>query len=459
MNQDHTEHYRISIEPSTRHEKASLLQQLEKIPKDAKALTIEDNTPSDLQWAILGSHFTSVRDLKLIAGFHECLNDEKIPLHWPLEKLFIADSCGETFRSPWVLEGRVKHLVIFLAAFLRFEGPTTQEYIDADEKAIEQGEREQETFTVQEGTDSEHKVAISYVPDMVNDWMKNKYTKPANAKFTVDPAESHTELPSMNIQTLEIIENDAFETMIRFLLAAKRDVGNLTTLTVRSTNTNDFNYFAPQMVQEILPQLKQLKTLVLTVGENAFGDWTTNELNGDNTCNNQKAVDAAAITGKDFEQSGLDGVSGSTATRRKYEGPILSTLYRHLPPNLQALHFRGPASLTTSCAWPEWLNAFSSKNFLPDLQTLSFVLDLDVKSGKKRLESNAEKSQEEKAEVEGAETEAEKVETEKLRSAKRECERLLEGVKLRGVKVQPFIDDWSSECSHVRGVDERWETL
>ncbi|TPX24997.1 hypothetical protein DIZ76_010446 [Coccidioides immitis] len=46
----------------------NLPSQLETIPKDASTLRIEDNTPSDEEWALLGEYFTSVTDLDMDTG-------------------------------------------------------------------------------------------------------------------------------------------------------------------------------------------------------------------------------------------------------------------------------------------------------------------------------------------------------------------------------------------------------
>jgi hypothetical protein len=114
----------------------TLLSQLEQIPRDIKFLRIEDDTPSNSEWSLLGDHFTQIQDLEIRTGWNENLNDEKIPLHWPLERLYIDSACGEVVRSHFVLEGKVKHLILLLTSGLRFEGPTTQELRRANSEAI-----------------------------------------------------------------------------------------------------------------------------------------------------------------------------------------------------------------------------------------------------------------------------------------------------------------------------------
>lgn len=466
VNPEPTKRYRISINDDDPNPERELLPQLKAIPKDAEALTIDNNVPSDSDWAALGDHFTSIRDLKLHAGWNEELNDEKLPLHWPLERLFFADSCGETFRSPWVLEGRVKHLILLGTAGLRFEGPTTSELIEANREAIARGEREKETITVRKDTPDERQIEINFVPDLVQGWMRDKYAEKPQVEY--DATESRPKPPPMQLQTLEIIENDALDAFSRFVLAnADRgaDPSNLTTLVLRSTNGYDFGQTAPQMFRQILPQMTELKTLVLTVGEKTFQKW---EEGGEDEKEEEKnsgtaSRNAGQEAGKE-EEATVEKIPTSTESTNKKnseEGTssLLTTLYTSLPPTLQCLRFRGPASLTASPAWPHWVATFSSPTFLPDLKTLSFVLDLDVGGDGLKKEKGSER---ELGEAELKEKEKEKVETETeaLRKAKRECERLWEGASTRGVEVEAFRDHWIEEWPRmITDVDPRWAGL
>lgn len=87
--------------------KQQLLSQLENIPKETQTLLVDEDTPSDTEWALLGEHFNNLNDLKVNTGFNEELNDEKMPLEWPLKRLEISSASGELIRSPFVLEGKV----------------------------------------------------------------------------------------------------------------------------------------------------------------------------------------------------------------------------------------------------------------------------------------------------------------------------------------------------------------
>ncbi|KAL4796687.1 hypothetical protein BDV19DRAFT_387878 [Aspergillus venezuelensis] len=80
----------------------TLLAQLRDIPKDASNLSITEDTPSDTEWNILSAHFIAVRELEMSTGFNEELNDSKMPIHWPIEKMELADACGEVTKSPKV---------------------------------------------------------------------------------------------------------------------------------------------------------------------------------------------------------------------------------------------------------------------------------------------------------------------------------------------------------------------
>lgn len=120
--------------------KAYLEEQLKSIPKDTKYLRIDDNTPSNEEWVLLGSHFTSVENLELDSGFHETLNDKHIPAQWPLKRLELLSACGELVRSPFVRQGRVGRLSLLLTAGLHFMGPSTNDLLRAHQEEVKHGE-------------------------------------------------------------------------------------------------------------------------------------------------------------------------------------------------------------------------------------------------------------------------------------------------------------------------------
>ncbi|TPX24998.1 hypothetical protein DIZ76_010447 [Coccidioides immitis] len=135
---------------------------------------------------------------------------------------------------------------------------------------------------------------------------------------------------------LEIVENDAMDTLCRMVMSLSDVVYNLNTLKICSTEALDFSFIGPQTFESILPTLENLDTLVLSVGE-VFGDYDV----------------------------------------------LPSQLYKSFPPNLATLRFRGPGSLVTSEHWKGWVESFGSPDFLPKLKKLGFVLDLDYEEAEK----------------------------------------------------------------------------
>lgn len=306
--------------------KQQLISQLQNIPKNAQALRIEEDTPSDAEWSVISDHFSSVKYLEMETGFNEDLNDGKMPLHWPLERLQISSAGGEVFRSPFILDGKIKHLILLLTYGLRFEGPTSEELCRANKEAIARGDAEAEYITMREGTPEERKIEIVYVPKLVSQWMSEKYSRQGTASHPVDPPHNQ-----INLEVLEILENDAIDTFSRMTVGLPHLVKNLKTLNLRSTHGFDFHYSSGEMFVEILPQLTGLQTLILSLGK-VFHD-----------------------------------------------EHYIPMLYKYFPPNLSVLRFRGPGSLAKSEQWKEWVESFAASEFLPNLKKLSFVLDLGRK--------------------------------------------------------------------------------
>ncbi|PIG90336.1 hypothetical protein AARAC_008000 [Aspergillus arachidicola] len=176
-------------------------------------------------------------------------------------------------------------------------------------------------------------------------------------------------------------------------LALPHLIENLTTLNLRSTHCLDFHCLHESMIQQFLPQLTGPETLKLSIGE-VFTD--------------------------EFR---------------------LHTLHKWLPPNISTLRFRGPASLTKSTGWNNWVQAFTERDFLPNLKRLSFVLDLDYEprdnsfGRKKKLKTISEHT---------------------LHEARAACEPLFEAVQNRGIVIERLYDEWSDECQILRQVDDRW---
>jgi hypothetical protein len=405
----------------------SLLSQLEKIPKNVQSLQVNEDTPSNTEWSLLGDHFTGIKNLEMDSGWNERLNDENMPSHWPLEQLLIGSACSEVFRSPFIIEGKVGHLILFFTHGLRFEGPTNDELVRADNELIAQGKKEQEYLTVHKGTPAEKKLKLTYIPDLVQEWMVKKYTKQdrepegdgnhvpssscglqsgLNLEFGSESSQQQINLlpkeVTVHLNKLEILENDAIDTFNRMAIALPHLVDNLSTINIRSTLGGDLHCSDETLFTDFLPQLTELKTLVLSVGDNFI-----------------------------HERS-------------------LPTLYQKFPPNLSTLRFRGPVSLARSNQWTSWIDAFSSSDFLPNLKRLSFVLDLhyEVQDRQNREVAGVVNSL-----VGGPPI---KASDEMLREAQEACEMLYGAVERRGVIVEPFHDKWSKRHELLTQVDERW---
>ncbi|KAK2814185.1 hypothetical protein FQN49_008270 [Arthroderma sp. PD_2] len=373
-----------------------LLDQLSGIPNDAEALRVDHDTPSDTEWSLLSKHFTSLKNLELEAGHNEELNDKSMPTHWPLERLQISSSCASLVENPYILDGRVKHLILLLTSGLRFEGPTSKELQDEHKAAIERGEEKADFITVHEGTPEERKIEITYLPGMVSKWMFNKYANgDGSQKSQVTASREPPE--EVHIETLEIIENDATDTFNRMTLALPHVAMNVTTLNVRSTSGLDFHFTPADFFGQFLPQIPALKTLVLSLGD-IYPD--PNHLPG---------------------------------------------FYELFPPTLSTLRFRGPVCLAMDPRWNEWVDSFADPEYLPDLKTLSFVLDLDYPARKEGEDEGPRKPVE--------------VTAERLHEAKVGCERLYAAARKRGVTVEPFVDRWAEGRSWLKQVDERWEKM
>ncbi|KAE8149001.1 hypothetical protein BDV25DRAFT_141215 [Aspergillus avenaceus] len=387
----HRHHHVVKVEgphDKTEQHRENLIVQLNAIPPGTVALRVEEENPSDEEWTILGSYFPNIQSLEMDTGFNEDLQDKEMPLHWPLMRYRLSSACEELFQSPHVRQGRVNHLILLLTSGLRFEGPTSKELVRRHKEAISRGEVKAKYLTVKEGTPEERKIELTSIPELVNDWLNNKYT-------AEDPQlEEDNHAPStVNLRTLEILENDAIDTFNRMAMALPHLVENLTTLNLRSTHGLDFHFTSEKLFPQILPQLSNLQTLQLSIGE-VFDD-----------------------------------------------DSLLPALYTWLPPNLSRLQFRGPASLTQSEKWEDWVQAFSSETFLPHLKHLSFTLDLHYEP----TDNSWGKNKKERIAPEHV-----------LHSARAAVEPLYEAARQRGIAIARHYDTWSDECQILRQVDDRW---
>ncbi|KAF9068153.1 hypothetical protein BDP27DRAFT_1392835 [Rhodocollybia butyracea] len=344
-------------------------------PASTTHLDLDKDIPSDTNWNLLSSHFTSVTHLLMESGYNEKIGDEGIPLHWPLQKLTISSACGDVCTSPWIIEGRVRHLVFNYTAGLRFEGPKTDELVRTHKTAIANGEKE--------GAKSGG-LTIVYVPDLVNDWMREKYADLKEDESNDKQVEAG--IINNQLRTLEIIHNDAQDTLFRYILAKPSLIDPVETLNVVAGSPHDLDMAPGNFLGEVLTQLTALKTL-------------------------------------------------------------LPSLVRLLPPNLEVLRFRSSVSLAGKPeSFDEWVKAFGDPQFLPNLKSLSFVLDLE--DGETQSTAEVSTSLPEP-----------KVSDAVLAQAKGACERLWRAVEFRGVVVEPFGASWSKDFTGILPVDERWEKL
>lgn len=375
--------------PSYGRQLATVEAALTTLPRDAPALYIDGDTPHGEEWALFGQHFSGPRHLVVSTGFLEHWDDENFPLGWAgsLETLLITDACGELVTTPVVLEGQVEHLVLLLTCGLRFEGLSSAELM---RRMMEERSQAPDDVAVQEEAESADEpgkegearkpIEVYYLPDAVVKSMAEKYPD-GQISLQTSPAEGTA--PS-KLKSLTILENDAVEQFVRLAVAKFYLVARLDTLTLRSTTGLDYGSLSDSLFSQVLPELHGLRELHLSLS-------------------------------KEFPEG----------------EEFYAELWRALPPNLEALHFRGPVWMADRLE-EGWVRAFEGPDFLPRLKRLSFVLDLGGE-GEDGIE--------------------------RLRVAKGACRRLAEVAEARGVVVEEFEDKWSRAYSRWKGVDERWAGL
>ncbi|KAL8789292.1 MAG: hypothetical protein Q9213_001215 [Squamulea squamosa] len=136
--------------PGIKKSNAQIAEEINGLDPDTVNLSLDDGTPNDETWAVVSKHLMTIKHLRLSGGWDEMLND-KLPLHWPLERLLIDSSGGELVQYPWITKGRVKHLILWLTCNLRFDGPTSDELFRRHYEAVERGEKEEEGFKRDDG--------------------------------------------------------------------------------------------------------------------------------------------------------------------------------------------------------------------------------------------------------------------------------------------------------------------
>ncbi|PGH18950.1 hypothetical protein AJ80_04277 [Polytolypa hystricis UAMH7299] len=432
--------------------------QLPALPQTSEQLTIDYDTPTDEEWQIITNHFTS------------------IPLHWPLERLDFNSPCGLLVQTPWVIEGRVKHLRLTYTCGLRFGGPTNNKLVKSYDEKIEKAEVEECKV---------NGIKIMSLPELAHEWLVKNFTEPPpppsqegryitevdvkeeeikkEAKDNAANLQPPAQAQQPNLETFGIIENDVHDTLVRLLLARPEIFNNLKTLYLRATNGCDLHIQDGSILPQILPLLTELKSLTLVLG-NEYGN-------------------------------------------PKY----LTEIYQRLPANVETLHFRSMASLARTEEWKEWVRAFGGGEFLPNLRRLSVVLDLKGEVGKEVVEEKEEETERQDPAHDDEETKSSLAETalspeepsqdstllpsgtdiadptqhasesnaeppavisgdgdgkrkyavtrDDLCLAKRACEELCKAAEKRGVVIVPFVEpyghDWPKNCA----IDDRWETV
>lgn len=102
---------------------------------------------------------------------------------------------------------------------------------------------------------------------MVCEHMSKVYS---NSERKLEP-ENEPPAGPINLQSLEIFENDALDTLCRMYGPLPHLVYNLHTFWLRSTTGLDFGLTGEESFRQILPDLKNLKVFNLTVGD-VFND-------------------------------------------------------------------------------------------------------------------------------------------------------------------------------------------
>ena len=302
---------------------------LDQADPKTEILHLMGSVPTNDQWETLGRHFTNVRFLNVGTGWDEDWNDGKFPLNWPLELLLISDSGGERVTTPAIMEGRITHLILFYTCEMRFEGPVTKELMkDAEQLHFIPHKRKapgSEAETPKPEGKEPTGVQVFSVPHEFHRWAYDKYA----GRKVVLSTDGKSDPPSA-MKSLQILGNDALQTLTFMALARFDLVGSLESLALDSQGKPDLLHVPPGLFLVVLPGLLGLEHFRLTLGSHVY----------------------AAL---------LDAAEGQ---------PFL---HAALPANIETLHFRGPVSMAAHL--DEFAAAFGSDDFLPRLRRISLVLD------------------------------------------------------------------------------------
>ncbi|KAL2145853.1 hypothetical protein VTI28DRAFT_6150 [Corynascus sepedonium] len=434
----------VSVQEGEENVLPNLGAVLAKIDRETEILHIKGDVPTNDQWEVLGQHFTGVRFLFVATGWDENWIDEKFPLNWPLELLMIADAISERISTPVILEGRVKHLVLYFTHGLRFEGPSFDElmknaepvdFLPADEGespsggqarseheaatgAAVQAKDEPTNLPSVESNQNHDGITIFSFPHEWAKWFQATYAnKTVRFSPNLPPPENHT--PPIHLRTLSVLGNDALQQLTYLAMARFHLLAAVESLTVCSATGNDLDVVPGSLVLEYLPLLPRLRNLTVT-----FGAATYDEL--------------------------------LKATTRN--GKPSSHLRAAIPQGVEILRLRGPASMAAGGGLDEFAAALKAeekndggsrgkreedgskkewKPFLPRLKRLALLMDLP-----------------------DSDEPDDKAPLAQLHAAHAACQRVLDAAASRGVAIERFEEPWVEDSAILfRPVDERWETV
>lgn len=106
---------------------------------------------------------------------------------------------------------------------------------------------------------------MTYFPELEHEWMAQNYSGTNQQhcfQIEVEPTELESAGPGARLEILEILENDAHDTLLRCTLALGSLLGIAKTLTIRSTNGYDLHR-SEDILEKILSQLVNMETFIL----------------------------------------------------------------------------------------------------------------------------------------------------------------------------------------------------
>lgn len=331
----------------------------EKGYKDTRAvtLTVNDEVPATC-WAILSGYFDQVRILSIYFNYRSAKLDVSMFKMKSLRHVHLYNLASTTQRDRALFPDSVIGLSLSFGDGFNFEAPYTQ----------------------------------SIHP-------------------SVDPLK--------NLETLDIIENDAFDVFYRLDQRAPNLRKSLTSLHIQSTTGHDFLEMEPQSTAERacigrLEFYSNLKSLTLAVG-NKFDDI------------NQ-----------------------------------LRDIISHLPPNLETFKFRGTDQLIsenatqTDCV-TEWTEKFEDPTFLPNLKEFRFKLDMLPLDVDRKREATGLALEEKQLHLNfsGSGNPRFLMDAARLQKTYRSCKPLLDAARKRGVEIKDFGETHRAGWK-VAEVDRHW---